>query len=141
MLLLYLLLYVLLFLLFFDVFVFVIVVEGSIVVVVIAETSGLSNMGRMGGGVVFVLWLLLLMRMMMLLFLFLFYPRNLPLKFGQNQVSNRWNVAVVFVVLIVVVDPPFKAWLNLGQEQLRQDWVALKSTPIALLLLLCHRCL
>ena len=45
--------------------------------------------------------------MMLLLFLLLFYLRNLPLKFVQNRVSNRSNVAfiVAVVVGIVVVDP------------------------------------
>ena len=38
--------------------------------------------------------------MMMILF---FYPRNLPLKVGQNRVSNRWNVVIV-VVIVVVID-------------------------------------
>ena len=46
-------------------------------------------------------------------------PRNLPLKFGQNQVGNRWNIVdvavvggvvgvvcgVVFVAVVVDVDP------------------------------------
>ena len=41
------------------------------------------------------LLLLSLMTMMMLLFLLWFYPRNSPLKFSQNWVSNRKNVAFV----------------------------------------------
>ena len=41
--------------------------------------------------------------MMMMMLVFLFYPRNLPLKFGQSRVSNRLNVAFVLVVIIVVV--------------------------------------
>ena len=35
--------------------------------------------------------------------LLLFYPRNLPIKFGQNWVSNRLNVAFVILVIVVVV--------------------------------------
>ena len=36
----------------------------------------------------------------------MFFLRNLPLKFGQNQISNRRNgVFVVDVVIVVVVDP------------------------------------
>ena len=34
--------------------------------------------------------------------LVLYYPRNLPLKFGQNRVSNRRNVAFVVVVVVIV---------------------------------------
>ena len=30
-------------------------------------------------------------------------PRNLPLKFGFNEVINRWDVASVVVVVIVIV--------------------------------------
>ena len=33
----------------------------------------------------------------------MFYSRNLPLKFGQNRVNNRRNVAFAVVVIIVVV--------------------------------------
>ena len=34
----------------------------------------------------------------------MFYLRNLPLKFGQNQISNRRNgVFVVDVVIVVIV--------------------------------------
>ena len=32
----------------------------------------------------------------------MFYPRNLPIKFGQNWVSNRLNVAFVVLVTVVV---------------------------------------
>ena len=41
--------------------------------------------------------------MMMLLFWFWFYPGNPPLKFSQNWLSNRRNVAFVVVVVIVIV--------------------------------------
>ena len=56
------------------------------------------------------LLLLLLMKMMIVLFVLLFYPRNFPLKFFQNRVSNTCNVVFVVVVvygmfLFVVVDP------------------------------------
>ena len=56
------------------------------------------------------LLLLLILLMTMLLFLLLFYPRNHPLKFGQNWVSNKWIVVVLIIVfvhvlvIIVVVD-------------------------------------
>ena len=30
-------------------------------------------------------------------------PRNLPLKFGQNQVSNSWDNVVVVVIVVVDV--------------------------------------
>ena len=66
--------------------------------------------------------------MLMLLILLWFYPRNLPLKFVQNPVSNRLNIAlvvvvdvvdvvviIVVVVVHVVVDPtnlPLKFGLN-----------------------------
>ena len=36
-------------------------------------------------------------------FVVVFYPRNLPLKFGQNRVSNKSNVAFVFVCVVVVI--------------------------------------
>ena len=39
----------------------------------------------------------------MTMLLFLFYPRKLQLKFGQNWVSSRWNVAFVDVVAVIVV--------------------------------------
>ena len=48
---------------------------------------------------------------MMLLFLLLFCLRTLPLKCGQNQVSNRLifafvvAVVIVVVVVVVVIDP------------------------------------
>ena len=61
-----------------------------------------------------------------------FYPRNLLLKFGQNQVSNIWNVAFVVVVVIVVhvvvivvvfvlVDPTHLP-LKFGLNQVRNSW-------------------
>ena len=47
-------------------------------------------------------------------------PRNIPLKFGYNQVINRWDVVVVVsvvvvafvivVVIVVVVDPRNLLW-------------------------------
>ena len=40
---------------------------------------------------------------MILLFLLLFYPRILPFKCGQNQVSNRLIVAFVVVVAVAIV--------------------------------------
>ena len=43
------------------------------------------------------------MTMMMLLFLLWVYPRNLPLKLGQNWGSNRSNVAFVVVVIVIIV--------------------------------------
>ena len=39
----------------------------------------------------------------MLWFVLWFYPRNLPLKFGQNRDSNRLNVAFVVLVIVVAV--------------------------------------
>ena len=36
-------------------------------------------------------------------FLLWFYFRNLPLKFGQNEVSNRGYVADVVIVAVIVV--------------------------------------
>ena len=56
--------------------------------------------------------------MMLLLFLFLFYPRNLPLKFVKNWVSNRQNVAFVIVVVVVVIAVIVVVWLKSDQEQL-----------------------
>ena len=44
-----------------------------------------------------------MMTMMICLFLMLFYPRNLPLKFCQNWVSNQQNVAFVVVIVVFVV--------------------------------------
>ena len=41
--------------------------------------------------------------MMMLMFLLWFYPRNLPKKFDQNWVSNKWDTFVVVVAFVVVV--------------------------------------
>ena len=41
----------------------------------------------------------MMMMMMMMLVLLVFYPRNLPFKFGHNPDSNRRNIVVV------VVDP------------------------------------
>ena len=43
-----------------------------------------------------------MMMMILLFFLLLFFPRNLPIKFGQNWVSNRLNVAFVVLVIVVV---------------------------------------
>ena len=52
-------------------------------------------------------------------------PKSLPLKFSQNQISNRWNIVdvfeiVVFVVVdIVVIDarkkPTFEVWIESGK--------------------------
>ena len=55
------------------IFVFVVIVVVSVVFVII---QSLSKIGAV------------IDRMLLLLFL-LFYPRNLPLMFGQNWVSNR----------------------------------------------------
>ena len=32
-------------------------------------------------------------------------PRNLPLKFGQKQVSHSRDIVVVVVVIVLIVDP------------------------------------
>ena len=40
-----------------------------------------------------------------MMMIFFFCHRNLPVQFGQNLVSNGFNVAIVVVVNIVVVDP------------------------------------
>ena len=48
-------------------------------------------------------------------------PRNLTINHGQNQVSNNWDIVLVFVVVVfvgdddvVVVDP--KVWSKSGQQ-------------------------
>ena len=49
-------------------------------------------------------------------------PRNLPLEFGENWVSNRWNIiAVYFVVVIVYVDPR-NLPLRFGQYWVSNSW-------------------
>ena len=62
-------------------------------------------------------------------------PRNLPLKFGQNWVSIRWNVidvvvvaAVIVVVIIIVVVvfmdfiDPRNLPLKFGQSRVSNSW-------------------
>ena len=44
-----------------------------------------------------------MMMMIMLLFLWMFYPGNLPSKFGQSPVSKRCNVTFVVVAVVVHV--------------------------------------
>ena len=60
------------------------------------------------------------------LFIFFFYPRHLPLQFGQNRVSNGWNVAFAAVVIvhnvvaIVVVDLTNLS-LKFGENRVRKS--------------------
>ena len=60
-------------------------------------------------------------------------PRNLPVKFGQNQVNNNWDivVAVVFIVVSDVVDVdlilvvavhPRNLPLKFGQNRICNSW-------------------
>ena len=104
----------------FLVVVFVFVVDVVVYVVIIyfkLSLNWVSNSWELFVGVVvfvLLLFLLLLMMIMMMIFFFVFVvviPKNIRLKFGQNQVSNWLNVVVVIVVVVVVivVDPRNKA--------------------------------
>ena len=57
--------------------------------------------------------------------------KNIALKFGQNQVSNRWNTVVVFVVVVIVivvhvvvivVGEPRHLPLKFGQNWVSNSW-------------------
>ena len=58
----------------------------------------------------------------MLLFLLLFYPRNPPLKFGQNGVSDIWIVGVDVVVVVIFVVDPKNPPLKFGWNWVRNSW-------------------
>ena len=77
------------------------------------------------------LMMMMMMTMMLLSFWFLFYSKNFPLEFGQNQVSNMLLLLLLFILLLFMFccycccwfqKPTFKVWLKLGQEKLRYWW-------------------
>ena len=64
-------------------------------------------------------------------------PRNLHLKFGQNRVSNSWDIvdiefAVVVVVVVVVDQSHFHVKPNLGYVRLSWGWVGVLTINIHL---------
>ena len=60
-------------------------------------------------------------------------PRNLPLKFGHNRVSDRCNIVFAFVVTVVVVDPRNPP---LGLVKIRSETAEISLLLLLLLLML-----